>query len=341
MNSVDVLVTGASGYLGRHLLGALARARLGAAALVRDPTRWHAQDWLDEVGPVHLVPAPLCDPDAVVELTAGAGIKTIFHLAAEVRHSRIDTEAMARFNVHGTASMVRVARALGARLVFVSSSGTVGCFASLEERADESAPYSKLSGRWPYYESKSRAEREARRLADALGVELVIVRPPALLGPQDHRYRSTQHVSWVLERRLPVVPTGGMHFTDVRDAACALVRLAQVTHPRPIYHLPGQHSTLAAFFQQVGDLARVPLTRRRAPTWLLLGAAHCGERWSRWTGAQRPRWLPDPVVVEMSECFWGLASSFSHAELGYKPRPPDETLLDTIEWMRSQRRPRG
>ena len=47
---------------------------------------------------------------------------------------------------------------------------------------------------------------------------------------------------------------------------------------------------------------------------------------------------PDPVVLEMACCFWGLASLFAH-ELGYAPRPGRQTLCDTVDWLRANPAP--
>ena len=58
----------------------------------------------------------------------------------------------------------------GWRVVFVSTSGTVGCFGTAEESADEDAPFCEDAvRRWPYYHSKLCAEREARRAGDGRG----------------------------------------------------------------------------------------------------------------------------------------------------------------------------
>ncbi|WP_044890202.1 NAD-dependent epimerase/dehydratase family protein [Myxococcus hansupus] len=328
MSTPRVLVTGATGFLGRHLLGALRARNVPAAVLVRRPDEWVRQDWVSEAGPVHVVEGGPLAPDAWMRDPALADVKTVFHLAAQVKHSRVAPEEMETLNVEGTLHMVRVASALGARLVYVSSSGTVGCFRFPDVVADEHAPHAEaLAGRWPYYASKIRAEKEARRLADKLGVELVIVRPPVLLGPGDHRFRSTGHVLRVLEHRLPVVPRGGMHFTDVRDVAASLTRLTELEQPRSIYHLPGTASTLGAFFRMVSEVSYTSVTERQVPNWLLEGVARVAR-------SSSPRWLPDPVVLEMSTCYWGLSSLWSERELGHTVRPPRQTLVETVSWLR-------
>jgi dihydroflavonol-4-reductase len=325
-----VLVTGATGFLGRHLLHSLAAERIPAAVLVRQPDSWGSEPWHEQVGSVQVVAGHPLATEAWRADAALGGVRTVFHAAGMVRHTRSAPEEMMEFNVRGTLEMVHVAAQLGARLVFVSSSGTVGCFPSADMRAEEDAPYALgLAGRWPYYASKIRAELEARRLAEQLGVELVIIRPPVLLGPEDHRRRSTGYVQKVLDGKVPAVPSGGMHFTDVRDVAQALARLAQVESPRATYHLPGTATTLREFFAMVVEVSGAPAVERPLPKWAAIGLA----RFAALGGKIHPS-LPDPVVLEMATCFWGLASLFAH-ELGYQPRPGRQTLCDTVNWLRA------
>jgi nucleoside-diphosphate-sugar epimerase len=151
-----------------------------------------------------------------------------------------------------------------------------------------------------------------------------------LLGPDDHRLRSTGYVQKVLEQKIPAIPSGGMHFTDIRDVATALVRIAAIAAPRDIYHLPGCNCSLAEFIAMITEISGVPSTTLRLPAFAALGLAKIGARLPK-----LPHWLPDPVVLEMSTCYWGLTSLFAH-ELGYAPRSARQTLSDTIEWLRGR-----
>jgi len=330
VSGASILVAGATGCLGRQILRAFRSQAVTTVALVRDEPAWQSQPWRAELEPVTAIVGSPLRPEAWLERAAPLGVRCIFHTAGLVRHTRESPGEMLELNVQGTLGMVRAAHVLGARLVFVSSSGTVGCFRSLHDAADEDAPFAQhMVARWPYYSSKIRAEGEARRLADELGVELVIVRPPVLLGPDDHRHRSTSYVHKVMTRKVPAVPPGGMHFTDVRDVARALVRLAGLPQPRPIYHLPGTATSLRQFFDMVSDVAGSAAIRRPMPRWAAFTLAKLGG-----LGLGRPSWLPDPVVLEMSTCYWGL-SSRHHAELGYAPRAAEATLRDTVSWLAS------
>lgn len=320
-----VLVTGATGFLGYHVLAALHAARVPAHVLVRDPAAW-SRSGRGDAGDVTVAAGSPLDPAA---WPARGEFRAIVHAAGVVAHTRRDPGEMIRVNVEGALQAVRAAARLGARAILISSSGTVGCFAHAGVTADEHAPHAEaLVARWPYYASKIRAEREARALASRLGVELAIVRLPVLLGPHDHRFRSTGHVARALTGRVPFLPSGGMHFTDVRDAAAAIARLAQLAAARPIYHLPGTASSLAAFYGAVAEVSGVELTTRRAPAWLLRGIARTTGRFAI------PR-LPDPVVLEMATRFWGLSTLWSRAELDHAPRAARQTLSDTVTWLRA------
>ena len=330
------LVTGASGFGGRHLLEANAgrSAPRPVLALVRDPGAWRAAEWTGALGEVGLVEGSVDDAERwVAGLPVLGGIA---HLAAVVRHSRHRPEEMVRTNVEGALAMVRLAAAQRCRLVVVSTSGTVACFRSADETADEKSPFCEARvARWPYYAAKIEMERRARALAEELGVELVFARPPILLGPGDHRLRSTSNVWKALRRKMPIVIRGGIAFADVRDVAQALLAMLERPEVQPVYHLPGHAWGIHDFFAAIEELSGVP-----GPPWTLpYRPAHWLASLVEGAGArllgQPPHLLPDPVVVEMAAHYWALRSLYAEPELGYRPRPARETLRDTIEWLRA------
>ncbi|MCL4686527.1 NAD-dependent epimerase/dehydratase family protein [Myxococcota bacterium] len=337
-----LLVTGASGFVGRHLLEAnvLRTAPQPMLALVRTADAWRRADWTAALGDVSLVEGSVTEPSSWTQQLPALG--GIAHLAAVVQHSRHDPGDMRRVNVDGTLAMVRLAAAQRCRLVVVSTSGTVACFRSADEAADEKSPFCEATvARWPYYASKIEMERRARALADELGVELVFVRPPILLGPGDHRFRSTRNVQKVLERKLPFVVRGGIAFGDVRDAAAALLVALERPDVQPVYHLPGHVCGIEEFFAQIAALSGVP-----GPRWTLpYGPAHALASLVEGLGArllgQPPHWLPDPVVVEMAAHHWALRSLYAEADLGYRLRPARDTLDDTITWLRAVKKGAG
>ncbi len=333
MKTSKVLLTGATGFLGRHVIAALAEREAKVLALVRRRSEWNRQDWTAPFADVELIEGGVTGPEGWTGDRRLAGVSGIIHTAAVVRHSRRTPDDIYETNVEGTLRMVRLAAKLGARLVFVSTAGTVACFSSADQRADEDADYlDRVVRDWPYYDSKVKAERAARALATQLGVELTIVRPPILLGPGDHRFRSTGYVLKFLRRKFPFVIEGGMSFIDVRDAAPAIV--AAVSHPaaRPVYHLDGANVTVPEFFELCRQVSGVPAPSKVLPYATAHALAVAAESAAHLLGKHSP--LPDPVVIEMGHHYWGIASRYSGPELGYHPRPGRQTLADTVAWLR-------
>jgi dihydroflavonol-4-reductase len=334
MNSV--LITGASGFLGRHLLHAL-RAEPSApraVALVRSEHAFRALDWVADLGDIEVVEGDLASLPTLVGHPALAGVSAVLHAAADVHHSRRGWQPSYAVNVGGTESVVRAAAALGARVVFVSSSGTVACSTDPEHRPDEGAPFCEaVVGDWPYYASKIAAERQGGALAAELGVEWVVVRPPVLLGPGDHRFRSTGHILKMLRGKLPFLLDGGIGFVDIRDVAAAMVAILGLASPRPIYHFPGTQCGVRDFFGRVATVSGVPAPKLCLPYPVALSLAHAAAAGARWSGqAKSP--LPDPVVVEMARHHWGMSSAYAATDLNFRPRPGLQTLADTVSWLR-------
>ncbi len=333
------LVTGATGFLGRHLLTALhaASESYQAVALVRDGDIWNSYDWTRSLHQVETLRGSVTETASWTFDERLNGLSGIFHLAAVVRHSRVDTAELYRTNVDGTLNMVRLAADHNCRMIFVSTVGTVACFRSQDSKADENAPFceSEVSS-WPYYHSKIQAERRAMQLADELGVQLVIIRPPALLGPGDHRFRSTSNILRFLQGKLPFLIRGGIHFADIRDAAKALLRAMILTEvPQPVYHLTGTACSIEKFFKIVEEASGV-----RSPRWILpfrpawLAAAVLHRLGILLSGSPFQT-LPDPVVIEMASRYWDANSLFAESQLGYASRDAHRTIADTVDWLRN------
>lgn len=327
------LITGATGFLGRHIIAAIRRDEPSAriVALARDLSAANEGD-LDYLSATTLLEGSPTG-GSWTDDPAIQNLRGVYHLAAEVKHSRVNTEAMTAFNVDATLEMVRLGARRRCRVVFVSTSGTIGCSRDPESAPDEESPHcDEVAKGWPYYLSKIRAEKEASALASELGVELVIVRPPVLLGPGDHRLRSVGNLMRVLDGRLPFIWDGGINFVDVRDAADAMIRAMRIASPRPSYNLPGTQSSLNEFFRRIARLAGI------RPSWLIVPSGPVRHLAALNDAIGRPLGIiPDQVVIEMASHYWGISSRYAESDLGFRSRDPDATIADTIAWLRQSR----
>lgn len=166
-----ILVTGASGFVGKRLVSALAQNSWEVVASVRRPQR------LD--GAAEYLEAP--DIEAITLPASLNGAQAIVHLAARVhvmtKSSQSALDEFHRVNVNGTLALARKAAASGIRrFVFISSAkvhGEEGFFKESDPKAPTDA----------YSLSKVHAEAELEELASKTGMELVIIRPPLVYGP--------------------------------------------------------------------------------------------------------------------------------------------------------------
>jgi len=326
MKKKPILITGATGFLGRYLLNALSDSDDPGQplALVRSAKDWLTYDWTRDLKKVEVIEGSVTHPESWINDPRLEGLSGIYHLAAVVRHSRKNPSDMYHTNVEGTLNMVRLAASHRCRILFVSTSGTVGCFREKEEWADETSPYCEGAVHsWPYYDSKVQAEKKARKLSEELGVALVIIRPPALLGPGDHRARTTAVIRRFLKGKLPFLVRGGINFVDIRDAARAIVKAMSLPNPRSVYHLAGTSLTIDEFFKMLQEVSGV-----KAPRFYLPGFFACLlAKVFSWSGL-----LPDPVIFEMASKYWNIRSRYGQ-ELGFISRDPYQTLADTVHWL--------
>lgn len=320
------LVTGATGFLGRHLVAAL-RAR-GDAVVAMARTAPRAAD----EPAVAFVRGDVLDRAAVER--AAAGCVGAFHCAGKVSRDPRDAEALWRSHVLGTRSVLEACRAAGVRRVVVAStSGTVAISADGARVATEDDPPPLgLIQRFPYYRAKLFAEQEA--LAQSRdGLEVVAVNPSLLLGPGDVLASSTRDVRLFLDRAIPAVPHGGLSYVDARDAADAMVRAMDRGASGQRYLVGASNVTMREFFARLARVSGVPAPRAampRSPLALRAGTALMG-RLAAFVGGELP---VDPVSVEMAQLFWYVDSSRAERELGWTPRDPIETLVDTVRDLR-------
>lgn len=322
-------VTGATGFLGGHLVDQLVAEGHEVVALCRED-----EPELEDRGVV-VARGDILDGSSVESGCAGA--EGAFHCAGKVSRRPEDAEELYRIHVDGTRSVLAACKRAGVkRVVVASTSGTVAVSEDPKHVATEAdrAPVPLLS-RWPYYRSKLYAE-EAALAANEPGFEVIAVNPTLLLGPGDERRSSTEDVRLFLERRIPAVPSGGLSFVDVRDAALGMILAMKHGTPGSRYLLGACNLTMREFFARLERVSgvRAPwLPVPRMPSLARSGASLLSDVLGK-AGRRAMPAAVDPVSFEMAQFFWYLDASLAERELGWKPRDAMTTLHDTVEDLR-------
>lgn len=311
--------TGASGFLGRHILK-LSESKADLRTIGRTA-----------VSGIPNVEADLLDADEKALGDFLKKTKVLFHLAGIVSRKAEDTERMTRLHVDCTRKLLAAAAASGVeRVILASTSGTVGIFEQ-ESFADDDSPYAiEIASEFGYYRSKIYQEKLALEWSKTSGVPLLALRPSLLLGPGDDRMSSTGDVARFLKKKVPAVPSGGISFVDARDSAQAFVAAAESKEKRPrTYLLTAENWSMQKFFRELESISgvRAPGFQASSQMLRLSGAA------AKLLG--EPSFLPDAESLRMSALYWYVRADRAKAELGFAPRPARETLKDTVEYIRS------
>lgn len=328
---MQVLITGGTGLLGRHLVPELQQRghELRMLALPGENTAWLEERRID----VHR--GDIRQAETLTD--AMRGVDAVVHMAAMMGVWRPLDDYRA-VNVHGTENVCRSALKAGVRrLVHISSWTVYGM--NLGSPATEDMPLRPLNE--PYALTKTEGDRLVQRLIVDEGLPAVIVRPGTFFGPGDrlHFGRIADRIrdgSWITigsgKNALPFV-----YVTDVvqglvlaLECERAAGRAYNITNDHPL----SQSETWCAIADEIGS--RPP--RVRVPYGPLFAAGYAAEQLARVTRSSR-----QPPVTRLGVMLFGGDNRHSidkaRSELGFAPRV---ALRDGIglaaEWYRAQSR---
>jgi nucleoside-diphosphate-sugar epimerase len=305
---MKALVTGATGFVGSHLVETLGRRGVAITALVRSPGKAALLARLQATQ----IRGDLQDDAALREAVAGQDV--VFHVAGLIA-ARDEAEFLAA-NRDGTAALLRAIEASGAapRLVLVSSLAAVG-------PAPRGAPLRADAVPRPVTQY-GRSKLAAEQLVRASALPWSIVRPPVVYGPRDREVLKVFQAA-----RLGIAPTFGDGTQELSavyapDLAEALVAVAESpsTVGRVYHACHPEVLTTAAMIQKLGRalgrtrdvrLLPIPLSIGRAALWLTGSVAALAGRTTILTSDKaneffQDAWTGDPRALT-TDSGWSAA----------------------------------
>jgi nucleoside-diphosphate-sugar epimerase len=316
------LITGASGFIGRHLVRELAQRGWDLRILVHERT----QGWPETC---EIFKGDITDPASLVRPLQQVDV--VFHLAAALGASLLDKKGFARINVQGTANLLQAAQESGVRrFIHFSSSGVLG-YVEPNQTADENYACRPQN---PYDRTKLEAERLALKRAEK-GQDIVVVRPGWVYGPEDRR---TFKLIRAIARKKFVLVTKGRVWQNpvfIDDLIDGVVLAAEKGAGGQIYHLSGPETlsvrqivdTIAAVAGTQVPKFTLPLFPVKVAAWKLDLAFRIFQREAPLTPGKLAFFIhPKP-----------LSSLKAQQKLGYNPTIDFQTgMTRAIAWYRAQ-----
>ena len=323
---MTTLVTGATGFVGSHVARKLVASGKTVRALARPNSRRQALDGVS----VEWFEGDLRDAASLDR--ALAGIREVFHVAADYRLWARHPKEIYDTNVNGTRNLLSAAlRARVDRFIYTSTVATIAVprGTSLPDETNR-ASVDEMIGN--YKRSKLLAEQHALRAAHE-GMPVIIVNPTTPVGPGDWKPTPTGRIILdFLLGRMPAYVDTGLNFVAVEDVAEGHLLAAQRGRVGERYLLGGRNMTLKEFLGALASITGLSAPARRIPHSVALAAALADTAFSRIAGRE-PRIPLEGVRIARHSMFVNDAKA--RKELGYAPGPVENALERAVNWYAS------
>ncbi|HUA93233.1 MAG TPA: hopanoid-associated sugar epimerase [Terracidiphilus sp.] len=324
---MKVFLTGATGFVGHHVAGALAAEGAQLRFLVRKSSNLKNLEGIS--GETHT--GDLANPESI--RTALAGCDAVVHVAADYRLWIPDPKAMYRANVDGTRELLRMAREAGVpRFVYTSSVATMH-FRTDGIVTNEDTPVSLAEMVGHYKRSKFMAEQEAIQAAHQ-GQQVIILNPTTPIGPNDAKPTPTGRIFVdFLNRKFPAYVDTGLNLVDVAEVARTHVSALTVGQAGRRYILGGENLTLKQILDKMAAITGIPSPTAKIPFAVAATYAFFEEWITGRILRKEPRATLEEVRMGRKKMF--ASSARAQQELGFRIVPVYPAMRAAIDWFRA------
>ena len=322
---MKAIVTGASGHLGANLIRSLISRGWDVKALVHRDTR--ALEGLD----IEQVHGDILDVSSLKKAFHGEEI--VFHLAARISVIKQDKKQVEEMNIDGIKNVISACLSTKVKRLVHVSSFHAHVQEPYDEVLDETRPLVSSDEYPPYNRSKAEGERIIQE-SISKGLDAIIITPTGIIGPYDFQpshFGST--ILAIARRKLRILVDAGLDWVDARDVSEGMINASEKAEPGDKFLLSGHRTTLGEISGNIANYMG------QSPPGIILPlrtARLCAPLVSAFDRIRGNRQLFTPISLdELNSC-----RKISHAKaaelFGYRPRPLNETITDTLDWFREE-----
>ncbi|HEX5035593.1 MAG TPA: SDR family oxidoreductase [bacterium] len=319
---MKILVTGATGFVGSHVVRKLLQKGHEVRVLRRSASSTKMLEGLS----VETAIGDVTDRTSVFQ--AAEGCEGVFHVAGHVSFWRGTHEIQKRINVDGTRNVVEASLAHKVkRLVHTSTIAAIG-YAPDGQVGDETIPYNWWPYRLNYNNTKFLAQEEVRRGVEK-GLDAVIVNPSIVFGPGDLNLNAGAMIFQAARGKIAVYPRGGGCTCSVEDVAQGHVLAFEKGKTGELYILGGDNYSWKDLFTIICEVVGRPPPKIRVPGAAFQLFSLGWDLVSRVTHKE-PALTPESARITLKTVFY--SSEKAVRELGYAISPFRDTIRQTYEW---------
>jgi dihydroflavonol-4-reductase len=266
MRAEKVLVTGADGMLGSHIVSELVHRGYPVRVMIIPGSKVHTLDGLE---------VEVCHGDILNISDCTTAMQTctyVIHAAASTSTWPTRSRIVFDINFTGTQNMVSAAQAAGVRrFIYISSASSFGPGAQ-QHPADETTPFHGAKYKLDYVDSKHAAHEYVMEQALVHHFPAIVICPTFMIGPNDINLGTGQFIVALSKGKLPFVSGGGKNFVYVRDVAAATVNALEKGRLGEAYIAGHSNMSYWDFTHLIGKVIQAPPPRFVLPDWIVLVA---------------------------------------------------------------------
>lgn len=323
---MKVLLTGATGFVGLNIVKALKAEGHDIHVYLRKTSNTQFLDAFD----VTTHHGELNDNAALTN--AMQGVEGVIHTAGNTSCYKRDHDTLHQVNVIGTRTIVDAAIKAGVkRLVYTSTTSTIGADNSAKDQANEQTPLKGFRAKSPYATTKMLAEQEALR-AQKSGIEVVILNPAEVIGEFDHNFQWGRLVMAVFANQVPFIPPGAGSFCCASEVAKAHVAALTRGKSGERYILAGDDRDYLSFLNLISANLKVQFDLPSTNYTSLYWKEKLKETFYPLLGRDS---MVESYRIRVFGGSYYFSSSKAEQDLGYTPGKLEDMIANCVTWYRN------
>ena len=334
---MNILITGATGFVGSHLLQYLLKNQQNSDDSFRVITRNLNNNLkLDALkrainnltDKCEFFEGDITNKESIKE--AFKDVHSVYHLAALMTDQAAEFQNLNDVNIKGTENIIKLCIENNVKnLIYASSVVTIGSGFSNTEIKNETSECNTVHLNNKNFLSKREAEKLVLAANGKNSLNSFVVNPSLIYGAGDALKKIRQGNIKVAQGKQKYYIEGGVNIVAVEDVVDAMSVLVDKATPGERYILSGDNISIKELMRLIAQAAGVSPPEKKIPTGLLLNLGRIGS-FLKLKGS-----LNSENVKAASLWHW-YDNSKAKAQLGFNPRPAKKAIKNSVDWMRKE-----